>query len=56
MDDYIAAIAGVQMTVAGGLLGLLLEGSPVWWLLSISAVLLGSMIVATIAYEDLKSR
>jgi len=56
MDKYIAAISGVQMTVAGGLLALLLRGNGTAWFLGMTGVLLGTMLVAATAYDDLQSR
>ncbi|GAA0665128.1 hypothetical protein ACFQDG_13330 [Natronoarchaeum mannanilyticum] len=56
MDKYIAAISGVQMTVVGGFLALLLEGDGTVGLVAATAMLLGTMLVATTAYDDLQSR
>lgn len=56
MDKYIAAITGVQMTVAGGFLALLLEGNGTVGLLGMTGILLGTMLVASTAYDDLQSR
>ncbi|WP_256391942.1 hypothetical protein [Natronoarchaeum rubrum] len=56
MDKYIAAITGVQMTVAGGFMALLLGGNGVLLVLGMMAMVFGTMLVGATAYDDLQSR
>jgi len=56
MDKYIAAITGVQMTVAGGFMALLLGGNGALWGRGMTSMLLGTMLVGATAYDDLQSR
>ena len=53
MDDYIAAIAGVQLTLVGEVL---LGTNSYWGLFGVTLIFLGTVIVGTVAYDDLTSR